>query len=213
MKALKYILWRKVTKWYGNLLLHFERCCFWFIRRYHPVISRFILLFLAIISISPSHLYCKNIGVSNTSVALSRNVLLWTGSDVRFVFSRVSVDDAINNIKTASGYFAEIVEKKHLLFNDSYTQEVPIGPGSLSTRTIVRKPLIHATINKIYKYYKTESKQGSISIQVAEKDFNYILDVAITMLYCDTGDFEQELKRLKTLEERIELFKSVSLID
>lgn len=212
MNQLRDIILQMATNWkFRNLLLHSEKCCICVRNICFQAILRFFLL--AIINISPCHLIGENLGVSCTSYTISRSILLWTELDVRFVFSRVSVDDAINNIKTASGYFAEMVEKKYLLFNDSYTQEVPLGPGSLSTRTIVRKPLIHTTINKIYKYYKMESKQGRISIQVAEKDFNCILDVAITMLYCDTGDFEQELKRLKTLEERIELFKSVSLID
>lgn len=130
-----------------------------------------------------------------------------------FVFSRISFSKMINEMAPISGYFDEMVEKKFLIFNDSYTEDVPLGPGSLSSKTVIRKPLIYSAINKIYKYYKSECKQGRITIDLAEKDCNFILDVGLNALYSDTADFEKALKEIKSMDEKIELFKSVRLID
>jgi hypothetical protein len=131
--------------------------------------------------------------------------------ETRFVFTKVLLDDRLKQMAPVSGYFDETVEKKFYLLNESYTDEVPMGPGSLSSRTVVRKPVIYSAINKIHRHYKSECKRGHITIQEAQKEWNHILEVGLTMLYSDTEEFEFVLRQRKSMADKIALFKSVKL--
>ncbi len=132
-------------------------------------------------------------------------------NETRFVFTKVFFEDRLSQMAPVSGYFEELLEKKYYLLNDSYTDEVPMGPGSLSTRTVVRKPVIYSTINKIYRHFKSECKSGHMSIQEAQKEWSHILEVGLTMLYSETEEFEYVLRQSKSMAEKIALFSSVKL--
>jgi hypothetical protein len=157
--------------------------------------------------------------VANDSLLASANTRL-DGSEesapvkreeTRFVFPKVFFEDRLNQMAPVSGYFEEMLEKKRYLLNDAYTDEVPMGPGSLSTRTVIRKPVIYSAINKIYKHFKSECKSGQLSIQEAQKEWNHILEVGLTMLYSDTAEFEYVLRQSKSMTDKISLFSSVKL--
>jgi hypothetical protein len=133
--------------------------------------------------------------------------------EARFVFPKVFFEDRLSQMAPVSGYFEEILEKKFYLLNDVYTDEVPMSPGSLSTRTVVRKPVIYSSINKIYRHLKSECKSGQMSIQEAQQEWSHILEVGLTMLYSETEEFENVLRQSKSMADKILLFNSVKLSD
>ena len=132
----------------------------------------------------------------------------------QFSFSRVSHSDELAKMNTIKGgYFSEEIEKKYQLFNTTYSYDVPQVPGSLTTHTVIQKPVIYSAVSKAYKYYKTESKKGRMNKDAAEIGCSYILDVALTVLYCDTEVFEEELKRIKEPEAMTSFLQNVELTD
>lgn len=132
----------------------------------------------------------------------------------QFSFSRVSYSDELAQMNNIAGrYFNEEIEKKYQLLNTSYAYDVPQVPGSLTTHTVIQKPVIYSAISKLYKYYKTESKKGRINKVTAEIEYNYILDVGLTVLYCNTESFEEVLKKIKEPEALSFFLQSVELTD
>jgi hypothetical protein len=133
--------------------------------------------------------------------------------DLRFSFRRVILDEQLAALPPVNGFFSAEVEKKYHLLNESYTQEVPMGPGSLSTRTVVRKPVIYSSLNKMYKHFRTEARKGRMSTSDAQLAWNHILEVSLTLLYSSSESFEAELRDRKELSEKIDLFLTVQLTD
>jgi len=161
--------------------------------------------------------YSKNMGIyknrHNGLRELVEKVYPEGASKSGFSFSKISFSDVIKGMTPVNGFFNETIEKKYRLFDDYYTREIPLGPGSLLTRTTIHKPVIYSSVNRIYKYLKSECRKGNISIVSAESDYNHILDVALTALYSNTEEFELYIRSLKTVDEYIELFVSVELTD
>ena len=136
-------------------------------------------------------------------------------TNAQFVFNRIPFSDQLNNMDGVkiNGFFNNQVEKKYYLFNDTYTYDVPLGPGSLSTRTVIEKPVIYSAVNKLYKYYKNECKKGRISKELAEKQYSHVLDVGLSVLYNESDNFENALKSNKELSRLNTVFQNTKLVD
>ncbi|MBN1927779.1 MAG: hypothetical protein JW798_18245 [Prolixibacteraceae bacterium] len=174
----------------------------------------FLLFFVGLLFL-PFGVSSKNMGVYKSRINISRSLVKKVYPDgvikTGYSFSRVSFGDALKGMTSINGFFSENIEKKYRLFDEYYTREIPLGPGSLSTRTTIRKPVIYSSVTRIYKYLKSECRKGKMSMASAENDYNHILDVALTALYSNTEEFELHIRSLKTIEEHIELFVSVQL--
>ncbi len=172
---------------------------------------------MGLLLLMPFETFSKNMGVYSSRSNLIKDMVekIYPEGNLKsgFTFSKVCFEDALCEMTPVTGFFSESVEKKHLLFDDSYTNEVPLGPGSLSMRTTIRKPIIYSSVNRIYKHLKSECRKGNISVSSAETDYNHILDVALTALYSNSEEFELSVRSLKTVEDRLQLFKSVRLTD
>lgn len=133
----------------------------------------------------------------------------------QFEFYRVSYEEELNKIseESVNGFFRSDIEKKYQLLNNSYSYDIPLGPGSLSTRTVIEKPVIYSAINKLYKHYRKECKKHELNKKIAEKEYDYVLDVGLSVLFSNTVTFEDAIKSIKDLSELSAFFQSVQLLD
>jgi len=80
------------------------------------------------------------------------------------------------------------------LFNDHYSYKVPVAPGNSATKTIFRKPEIYLSVKKIERYLNKSVKKGDLNSNVAQKEYDKVLNVALNILDENTDKFEQRLR-------------------
>jgi hypothetical protein len=136
-------------------------------------------------------------------------------SPIVFEFKGYSKDSELNSISAEMAGkhpFGELVAKKLYLLDEIYTSEVPLVPGNPQTRVYIKKPVIYETVRRIERDLKRSVKKGEISVEVAEIDFNKVLDVALNILTADTKKFENAIESSGSANSRIALFtKMVNL--
>ncbi len=103
------------------------------------------------------------------------------------------------------------VSKKLELLKDRYTYIEPAGATTPTDKTIVIKPIIFNSIQKLNRYYKSAIKKGSIPIDVAKEEFLRCLDIALIIYADNTEEFEQYLRKAKKPEQILEAYNKVIL--
>jgi len=91
-------------------------------------------------------------------------------------------------------FFGNEIAKKMYLFNDHYSYKVPVAPGNSATKTIFRKPEIYLSVKKIERYLNKSVKKGDLNSNVAQKEYDKVLNVALNILDENTDKFEQRLR-------------------
>jgi len=126
-----------------------------------------------------------------------------------FEFKAYSINAELKDISSeAAGNhpFGDITAKKMYLLNERYTYEVPVVPGNPQTKTVIRKPVIYNAVKRIEKDLKKTVKKGELSHQVAEEEFNKVIDVALNILTANTDSFEEAITKAKSIDSEIDLF-------
>jgi hypothetical protein len=108
--------------------------------------------------------------------------------------------------------FGELIARKLYMLQNLYTYVEPPSPTSPGEKTIVKKPTIYNTILKLNRNLKKMVKNNLIDKNQAISDLNLCLDVALSISADDTGDFESELKRAKSADQIVQVFKMVDLL-
>ena len=135
--------------------------------------------------------------------------------EIKYEFDGINNTSSLQEIEPANlgnNFFGEEISRKEYLFNSLYTYQVPIGPGSPATKTVIRKPAVFSATEKAYKYYKRSVKDKELTFEEAQTEYNYILDIALSIIYQDTDSFEKEVDASKNIEKKLEVFHSVKLI-
>ena len=91
-------------------------------------------------------------------------------------------------------FFGNEIAKKMYLFVDHYSYKVPVAPGNSATKTIFRKPEIYLSVKKIERYLKKSVQKGDLNSNVAQKEYDKVLDIALNILDENTAKFEERLK-------------------
>lgn len=81
------------------------------------------------------------------------------------------------------------------MFNESYTDQVPIAPGNPSMRIVIRKPSIYNAVRKIDKYYSRQVAHGAMNSANARKGFERVLTIAIAAISENSQSFEDALQQ------------------
>jgi hypothetical protein len=102
--------------------------------------------------------------------------------------------------------FGDLVAKKIYLLEAKYTYQISIVPGNPQTKTVIRKPVIYDAVQKIEHHLKKSVKKGDVSLDVAEADFNKVLDVAFNVLTVDTESFEKAISKSNDINSLTNLF-------
>ena len=103
-----------------------------------------------------------------------------------------------------------IARKLHLL-KETYTYiELP-SPTSPGEKTIITKPSIYNSMQRLNRYYKKQVKGGEMSEEEARIKLSQYLDVAISVFIENTESFEDELRKARKPDEISEVFSMVML--
>jgi hypothetical protein len=182
--------------------------------------KRFLLLIISmlILKVSAQDLVMAEVNISaeNSSYS-SHNLNSYTKANETIRFEFIEFDyteeiEALNKSQLTNNFFGENAARKEKLFTDLYTYQVPVGPGSPATKTVIRKPAIYMATKKLYKYYKKEVKSNSLSIKNASLEYENILNIALSTIHQQSEEFEDKLGDAKTPEELSDVFKVVALV-
>jgi hypothetical protein len=136
-------------------------------------------------------------------------------ANVKKFFFRNSVNQedlaAIDRSMLTEHPFGETIARKLHRLQDLYTYIEPPSPTSPGEKTIVKKPVIYNSVLKLNRNLKKMVKKGTMDKEKAKSDLNLCLDVAISISADNTSDFEVELKKAKSPEQVIQVYKMVEL--
>ena len=132
----------------------------------------------------------------------------------KFCF-RYCVDEeslySINDDELSDHPLGDYIARKLYLLKKTYTYIERPTPTSPGQKTIVTKPSIYNSLQKLNRHYKKQVKNGTISEEEARMKLNQYLDVAISIFIENTESFEDELRKAKKPDEISEVFSMVML--
>ena len=105
----------------------------------------------------------------------------------------------------------EVAVRMHLLDNTYIIRSAP-APGSFSEKVKYRKPVIYNSVFKIERYYRSQVRHKSISVDIAKENMIRIIELSIALVYEDTGKFEKELARAEGVNEILEVYGKIKPI-
>jgi len=132
----------------------------------------------------------------------------------KFCF-RYCVDEeslcSINVDELTDHPLGDVIARKLYLLKETYTYiELPT-PTSPGEKTIITKPSIYNSLQRLNRYYKKQVKDGVMSEEEARIKLSQYLDVAISVFIENTESFEDELRKAKKPDEISEVFSMVML--
>jgi hypothetical protein len=118
---------------------------------------------------------------------------------------------SISREEAGSHSLGDVIAKKVCLVKKLYISQDEVAPGTPGVRVFIRKPGIYQAYNKLEKHYKKGIRKNTILLQEAQSNFNHVLDVVIALHMHETEDFELALKKAKSVEDQMEIFKKTRL--
>jgi hypothetical protein len=103
------------------------------------------------------------------------------------------------------------VAEKLVLLKDRYTYVQPAGPTSPVEKTIISKPVIYNSIQKLNRYFKKSLKDDKIDVETARNNMLLCLDIALIIFSEDTSSFESYLSKMSKPEDILAAYKLVVL--
>jgi hypothetical protein len=137
-----------------------------------------------------------------------------SAKEYKFIF-RYSVDEEslglINDEELSDHPLGDNIARKLYLLKETYTYiELPT-PTSPGEKTIITKPSIYNSLQKLNRYYKKQVKGGEMSEEEARVKLNQYLDIAISIFIENTESFEDELRKARKPDEISQVFSMVML--
>lgn len=105
----------------------------------------------------------------------------------------------------------EEIAKKICLVKKLYISQDEVAPGTPGVRIFIRKPGIYQSYNKLEKHYRKSVRKKTVALEEAQRTFNHVLDVVIALHMHETEEFEMALKKAKSVDNQIEIFKKTRL--
>lgn len=103
------------------------------------------------------------------------------------------------------------IARKLYLLRETYTVIEKPTPTSPGEKTIIFKPNIYNSLQKLNRYYKKQVKDELISEEEARLKLDAYLDIAISIFIENTESFEDELRRAKGPDAISKVFSMVEL--
>jgi hypothetical protein len=103
------------------------------------------------------------------------------------------------------------VAEKLVLLKDRYTYVQPAGPTSPVEKTVISKPVIYNSIQKLNRYYKKELKSETVDPDTARNEFLLCLNIALILHSENSEEFEKYLSKMSSPEEILSAYKLVIL--
>ena len=105
----------------------------------------------------------------------------------------------------------DYIARKFYMLKESYTYVERATPTSPGEKTIVVKPSIYYSLQKLNKYFKKQVKDGIMTEEEAIKELSQYLDIAISIVVENTESFENDLRKAKKPDEISKVFSMVML--
>lgn len=131
-------------------------------------------------------------------------------ADHEFEFIREQLNDIDVSLVRSHKLGEDVAVYFHLI-DQEYTYITEAAPGSFSGRLVVKKPAIYNAVYRIDKYYRKQIRKGLANEEQGINGLKRYIEIALILLYRDTGEFEAELDEAKTDEELLTLFRSIKL--
>ncbi len=132
----------------------------------------------------------------------------------KFCF-RYCVDEeslcSINDEELTDHPLGDNIARKLYLLKETYTYIEHPTPTSPGEKTIITKPSIYNSLQKLNRYYKKQVKDGDMTEEEARMKLGQYLDIAISVFIENTESFEDELRKAKKPDEISEVFSMVML--
>ncbi len=119
--------------------------------------------------------------------------------------------NSIDKDELSSHPLGDNIARKFYLLRETYTVIEKPTPTSPGEKTIIFKPSIYNSLQKLNRYYKKQVKDELISEEEARMKLNTYLDIAISVFIENTESFEDELRRAKSPDEISKVFSMVEL--
>ena len=107
--------------------------------------------------------------------------------------------------------FGDYIARKFHMLKKSYTYIERATPTSPGEKTIVVKPSIYYSLQKLNKYFKKQVKDGIMTEEEARQELNQYLDIAISIVVENTESLESDLRKAKKPDEISKVFSMVVL--
>lgn len=136
------------------------------------------------------------------------------GDKRSFVFDTYASSIETDEIKDYSSHeFGDIIAKKIQVIENTFLIRYEISVGLTDSEVEVLKPDLLKSIERINKYYLKAVKKGIINKEIAIKKLSNYLDIAYTLFYEESSEFEKSLRKAKGTEETLNLYDRVKFID
>lgn len=131
-----------------------------------------------------------------------------------FVFDTYTQSINIENIHEYSSHeLGDIIARKMQVIENTFLVRYDTKIGLTSSEIEIQKPDILESVEKIDKYYRKAVKKGIIDRELATQKLSNYLDIAYTLFYEDSIEFEKALGKAKKAEDIITLYDSIQMID
>ena len=131
-----------------------------------------------------------------------------------FVFDTYIDQINIKDVKDVSSHELgdSIACKLHIIENTFLIRyQTKVGLSNLELE--VQKPDLLESVEKLNKYYRKAVKKGNILQNEASRMLSRYMDIAYTLFYEESTEFEKALSKAKTPEQIIALYNRVQLMD
>ncbi|GEM_PF-1384735 len=138
------------------------------------------------------------------------------GSDSgnKFFFDTYKESININNVQDEDSHMlGDVIAKKMKVINNTFLVRFETKVGLSSSDVEVQKPDILESVEKLDKFYKKAVKKNLIDKQTATQQLSNYLDIAYTLFYEDSANFEKKLGQADKAEEIMALYDSVEFMN
>lgn len=179
----------------------------------------FLVLLLGIgVNVCAQDLYADNYHSTKTEIDrnIEKNSKSEDGEKVykwEFSSSTPSTFDENTMQRAEAHEFGSRVACLKVLMNKYFVTQEEIVPGDPMKRTIIKKPNVYNTAQKIEKYLKKEVKKGDISLEKATSELIHVLEVSLAVVdESETTTFEKTLdENKKNVEDQLSVFEEVKI--
>jgi len=126
-----------------------------------------------------------------------------------FVFQGFSREYTLSRITpemSGNHFLGDSIAKRVYLLDENYTSIVAVVPGNPQTKTVIKKPVIYTAVKRVEKYLVKSARKGMISRESAAEELRRVLDIALSIQYEDTRQFEEVIQTLPDEAAIIDLF-------
>ena len=153
--------------------------------------------------------------ISVLIICLFTNIVLKAqDTNVSFQFDtyiqKIDTDDVKDN---SSHELGDIIARKLHIIEKTFILRYETKVGFNNSEIEVQKPDLLESVEKLDKYYRKAVKKNVIDKSEAMTEFSNCLDIAYTIFYEESDDFEKALSKTKNAEDIKAIYQNTRFLD